>query len=466
MATDYDLRLVVDADTDEAQRKLDALAGGGPQPSAVPEPTPEAQSAAVRVREAVASFGGGGGGPSPQVFGTEAGRIAGKIIAAAIASSLPGMVGSAETAGTAARRERQRTDVPSAPVSQPEPAPPPRPQPAPVTQPQPAPPPRPQPAPVTQPEPAPPPRPQPAPVTQPQPAPAPRPRPQPAPVTQPQPAPAPRPNNVQQPEAFGRQAGDVAGRAIGKAVAGFLAHEVARTVFDNIKTPGGDNRTANKAESAVGGALRYGTMGAMLGGPLGAIVGGVVGGGIGYLQEQTRQQKSVEARDQAERVADYSRTRDTAIGASDSAFARSLDMSGGWRQRLDMMRARRDEIASGDGTWSIKNLKEQLKGLDPESGRGKVVAANLETQKNRVASLDQQILQEGLAVAPSRLEPGDVGDSWSKRGIGIGATVDVSQVNEKIMGEVQSCRALLEKIANMGTDNLHSIGAMQRAVFD
>ena len=432
MATDYDLRLVVDADTDEAQRKLDALAGGGPQPSAVPEPTPEAQSAAVRVREAVASFGGGGGGPSPQVFGTEAGRIAGKIIAAAIASSLPGMVGSAETAGTAARRERQRTDVPSAPVSQPEPAPPPRPQPAPVTQPQPAPP----------------------------------PRPQPAPVTQPQPAPAPRPNNVQQPEAFGRQAGDVAGRAIGKAVAGFLAHEVARTVFDNIKTPGGDNRTANKAESAVGGALRYGTMGAMLGGPLGAIVGGVVGGGIGYLQEQTRQQKSVEARDQAERVADYSRTRDTAIGASDSAFARSLDMSGGWRQRLDMMRARRDEIASGDGTWSIKNLKEQLKGLDPESGRGKVVAANLETQKNRVASLDQQILQEGLAVAPSRLEPGDVGDSWSKRGIGIGATVDVSQVNEKIMGEVQSCRALLEKIANMGTDNLHSIGAMQRAVFD
>ena len=249
-------------------------------------------------------------------------------------------------------------------------------------------------------------------------------------------------------------------------MAGFLAHEVARTVFDNIKTPGGDNRTANKAESAVGGALRYGTMGAMLGGPLGAIVGGVVGGGIGYLQEQTRQQKSVEARDQAERVADYSRTRDTAIGASDSAFARSLDMSGGWRQRLDMMRARRDEIASGDGTWSIKNLKEQLKGLDPESGRGKVVAANLETQKNRVASLDQQILQEGLAVAPSRLEPGDVGDSWSKRGIGIGATVDVSQVNEKIMGEVQSCRALLEKIANMGTDNLHSIGAMQRAVFD
>lgn len=338
MATNYDLKLVVDADTSEAQRKLDALGGGAsggasPSGSSIPSPSPEAQEAAARVR-------------------------------------------------------RFRLDSNY------------------------------------------------------------------------------KPNLSNNSDDFGKKAGEVAGRAIGKAVAGFLAHEVASTIFNGLKTPGGDNRTVNKAEATVGGALKYGTMGAMIGGPLGAIIGSLAGAGMGYFQEDQRQKKAVEARDQAERVADYSRERDTAVGAADSAFGRSLELAGGWRQRQEMLRARRDEIENGSGSWSIKNLKETLKGLDPESERGKAVAANLEMQKNRVAALDRQLLDEGMAVAPGRIDPGSVADSWAKRGIQVGAQVDVAQVNEKIMGEVQSCRALLEKLANMGTDNLHNIGAMQRAVYD
>lgn len=338
MATNYDLKLVVDADTTEAQRKLDALGGGtsggaSPSGSPVPSPSPAAQEAAERVR-------------------------------------------------------KFRLD------------------------------------------------------------------------------PNYKPNLSNNPDDFGKKAGEVAGRAIGKAVAGFVAHEVASTIFNGLKTPGGDNRTVNKAEAGVGGALKWGTLGAMLGGPIGAAIGGIGGAIMGVFQERQRQQKAVEARDQAERVADYSRTRDTAVGAADSAFGKSLDMAGGWRQRQEMIRARRDEIANGSGTWSIRNLKETLKGLDPESDRGKVVAANLEMQKNRVAALDRQLVDEGLAVAPGRLEAGNVTDSLAKRGIQVGAQVDVAQVNEKIMGEVQSCRALLEKIANMGTDNLHNVGAMQRAVYE
>ena len=340
MATNYDLKLVVDADTSEAQRKLDALGGGASAPgngsdATFGKPSPAAQEAAERVKRARAALGGessGGGG--------------------------------------------------------------------------------------------------------------------------------------RQPQEFGRAAGDVAGKMIGKAVAGFMAHEVASVVFNGLKTPGGDNSTVNKAEATVGGALRYGTMGAMLGGPIGAIIGSLAGAGMGYLQENQRQKKAVEARDQAERVADYSRGRDTAVGAADSAFGRSLELAGGWRQRQEMIRARRDEIENGSGTWSIKNLKEELKGLKPESNRGKVVAANLEMQKSRVAQLDRQLLDEGLAVAPSRLEPGNVTDSLAKRGIQVGAQVDVAQVNEKIMGEVQSCRSLLEKIANMANDGNLNIRNMQAAVYE
>lgn len=337
---EYDLKLVVDADTTEAQRKLDALGGGASAPAGgqdAPRPSPAAEAAAAEVRRERGVLGGGG---------SQGGGVA-------------------------------------------------------------------------------------------------------------------RPG-----EDFGRKAGDVAGRMIGKAVAGFLAHEVAGTVFANLKTPGGDNRTVEKAESAVGGALRYGTMGAMLGGPWGAAIGGVVGAGVGYYQEQTRQKKAAEAEENATLISDFARGRDTAIGASDSAFSRSLDLAGGWRQRLEALRARREEIATGSGHTSIRSLEGFLRGADPNARNTIELKGILEAQKGRVASLDRQILDEGLAVAPSRMDPGDVGDAWSKRGIGIGATIDVSQVNEKIMGEVQGCRALLEKIANMGTDNIIDIIGMQRAVYE
>lgn len=340
MATNYDLKLVVDADTTEAQRKLDALGGGSsgggasPSGSSVPSPSPAAQEAAERVR-----------------------------------------------------RFRLGSNY--------------------------------------------------------------------------------KPNNLSNnPDDFGKKAGDVAGKAIGKAVAGFLAHEVATTIFTGLKTPGGDNRTVNQAEAGVGGALKWGTMGAMLGGPIGAAIGGVGGAVMGVYQERQRQTKAVEARDNEMRNSLYRRTVDTAMSASDSAFGRSLEHAGGWRQRQEMIRARRDEIENGSGSFSIKNLEKALKNLDPESDKGKRVAANIEMQRSRVAELDQQLLDEGLAVAPSRLDPGSVADSWAKRGVQIGAQVDVAQVNERIMGEVQSCRALLEKIANMTNGDTVSIRAMQRAVYE
>lgn len=340
MATNYDLKLVVDADTTEAQRKLDALggaSGGGASPSGaaspVPSPSPAAQEAAARVRAI-------------------------------------------------------RLD------------------------------------------------------------------------------PGSKPSLSNNPDDFGKKAGEVAGKAIGKAVAGFMAHEVATTIFNGLKTPGGDNRTINKAEAGIGGALKYGTMGAMIGGPLGAIIGGIGGAFMGVFQENQRQQKAVEARDVAIRDSDYRRRVNTEVGMTDSAFGKSLELAGGWRQRQEMIRARRDEIANGSGNWSIKSLERQLKDADPESSRGKSILANLEMQKNRVAALDSQLVDEGLAVAPGRMDPGSVADSWAKRGVMVGSQVDVAQVNEKIMGEVQSCRSLLEKIANMGTDRLATVESIKGAVYN
>lgn len=271
------------------------------------------------------------------------------------------------------------------------------------------------------------------------------------------------------PDDFGKKAGDVAGKAIGKAVAGFLAHEVATTFFNGLKTAGGDSRDANLAQAGVGGAIQYGTAGATLGGPVGGAAGALAGALMGMLQESLRQDAAVEARDNSMYWGDYRRNVNSAMRAGDSAFDRSLELAGGSRQRQDMIRERREEIERGSGSWSIKNLRQQLKNLDPESDEGKAVLANLNMQRDRVAQLDRQLLEEGLPDAPNRLDPGSVADSWAKRGIQIGAQVDVAQVNEKIMGEVQSCRRVLERIANMTNDSvIGAVGAraMVKAVYD
>ena len=380
MATNYDLKLVVDADTTEAKRKLDELSAA--------HSSPEVQEAVQRVREQAA--------PSPE-----------------------------------------------------------RSQPAPRPQP---------PAPTPSGEGRAPSLPQPAPNTPPVHTPAAQEAADRVRKWRLDPNYKPKLDN--NPDDFGKKAGDVAGKAIGKAVAGFLAHEVSTTIFNGLKTPGGDNSKVEQAEAGVSGALKYGTMGAMLGGPLGAIIGGIGGAFMGVYQERQRQDKAVEARDNEMRLSRYRTNVNTAMSASDSAFSRALDMAGGSRQRAEMIRARRDEIESGKGSWSIKSLEKSLKTLNPESDTAKGVAANIEMQRSRLAALDQQLLEEGLASAPGRLDPGSVADSWAKRGVQVGAQVDVAQVNEKIMGEVQNCRSLLEKIANMTNDGSIHIRYMQKAVFE
>lgn len=264
---------------------------------------------------------------------------------------------------------------------------------------------------------------------------------------------------------FGRQAGEVAGRTIGAAVAGYLSHQVADVVFSRMKTPGADNRTVNKAESSFKGAAGGAAMGFAAAGPLGAVIGGLAGAVTGLAAEQTRQRNVRQERDLGIRMSDYSRGRDGAVQASDKAFADALQMSGSRRRRVEMLQDRRREIAAGDGRWAIPALEKMLKTLDPESARGKIVAGNLEMQRARVAALDQQIIQDGLPWRSGRIDAAAVTDSYGKRGLEIGSQVNVAAVNDKIMTDVQAIRGLLEQIAAMGTDEVHSLESITKAVY-
>lgn len=267
---------------------------------------------------------------------------------------------------------------------------------------------------------------------------------------------------------FGRAAGETAGKAIGRAVAGFVGRQVVGTAFAALKTPGGDNRALNIAEQGINSGIMGGMAGYELGKGKGAAIGSMLMASVGIATEVIRQMHAVTARDNAMRFQDQNRNRGVVNNASDSAFGKQLDMAGGFRQREELLRARRQELMYGEGAWSVRNLTRKVKYYDPESDAGKNALAQLNMQKDRVAAINSQLVELGFerAAAPGRLDPSGVADTWSARGIQVGAQVDVAQVNEKIMDEVAECRALLQKIAEMGTDRPSTITDVQRAVFE
>ncbi len=263
---------------------------------------------------------------------------------------------------------------------------------------------------------------------------------------------------------FGRNAGEVAGRAIGKAVAGFLVHDVASQMFSSMRTVGGDNRAIDRAEGAVGGAVKYGTMGAMIGGPLGAAIGGIAGAISGLAGQLNREKTEKQTADLATRVADHNRTIQGGVAMADRAFGEELSLEGNWRRRVGMMAERAGDIQGGDGSWSIRNLEKALKNLTPGTAQYDQVAKNLEMQKNRAASLQQQMFEEALPWRPRMMEAGEVADSFSKRGLEVGAQADVASVTDRMLDELRAIRQDLHAVASRGADEVHTPESLLRRI--
>lgn len=263
---------------------------------------------------------------------------------------------------------------------------------------------------------------------------------------------------------FGRRAGDVAGKAIGKAVAGFLAHEAVGAVMQSMRTVGGDNTSVDRAESALAGAAKYGTMGAMLGGPAGAVIGAALGAGAGLWQQRNKERQDREAAALATRQADYRRTVTGGIGMSDAAFRAELSMEGNYKRRIDMMGERARNLQSGPGEWSVANLQKTLAGLTPGTARYDAVAQNIETQKERIAQLQQQMFAEALPWKPRGVDAGEVTDAFAKRGIEIGAQADVGGLNDKVIDELRAIRQEIHAASVRGADTLYTPGAQLRDI--
>lgn len=266
----------------------------------------------------------------------------------------------------------------------------------------------------------------------------------------------------------GEEFGRAAYRQIGKAVAGFAASQIASIAFTAARTPGGDNVNVNRAESAVGGALQYGTMGAMLGGPIGAIIGGMAGTLAGLARHEAELAKQIGENRVQRSASVYNANVSAAARASDAAFGELLrgHTSG---ERASMLEARREELRSGPGEWSIKNLEAEIRKREDRgevSGREyESLAQNIAMQRQREAALTDQIIAARMdSRMAETVKADDFADAYSRRGLSIGGDAATAAMNEQLaIGREQV--QLLRRIADMGGggSDIYSTRNIERA---
>lgn len=285
----------------------------------------------------------------------------------------------------------------------------------------------------------------------------------------PPPAPAPprppgSPPSPSRPDRDGDVFGRAAARQIGRAIAGYALHQGAAIAFGAARTPGASNVNVDRAEATVGGALQYGTMGAMLGGPIGAVIGGLAGAAAGLVRHEQELSRTIAENRIARGATVYRAGVAATARASDAAFGELLQ-GRTLGERASMLEARREELRAGAGGWSIASLEKELRRREDRgetSGREyESIAENLAMQRQREAALTDQIIATRMEnSAAMDVRASDFSDAYSKRGLTVGGDAATAAMNEQLaIGREQV--QLLRRIAEMGGGGSDSYSARQ-----
>lgn len=269
----------------------------------------------------------------------------------------------------------------------------------------------------------------------------------------------------------GHEMGDefskVAGKAIGKAIAGFVAHEVSGLVFEGFRTYGGDNTNVDRAQAAAGGALQYGTMGAMVGGPWGAAIGALVGGVtslVGQLQKEKQQRAAV---DQNIRMSYWQAAEGATSGIGKSALGALLDRA--WAGNGGRAAILRRQAKDMFGNYKDARSKfEEASGWDPNSEAFKVRQADFQGAQQAYFGALQDYANERIANAGSAkpYEARELGDSFSARGMYVGPQVDVAGVNDTLGDRMQEQVNLLRQLVDISNAGAGHDSANFRELID
>lgn len=254
----------------------------------------------------------------------------------------------------------------------------------------------------------------------------------------------------QQGQEMGDEFSKVAGRTIGKAIAGFVAHQVSGIVFEGMRTFGGDNTNVNRAEAAVGGAMQFGTMGAMMAGPWGAAIGGLVGGItslVGQLQKEGHQQAAV---DQNIRMSNWESANGVAASIGKTAFSGLLSRA--WTGNGGRAEILRGQVLDTLGQYqAARDRFREASGWDQESEAFKIRQSDFQRTQQQYFGALQEFASERLAGIGNAkpYEAGEFGDSFSARGMFLGPQVDAASVNDTLGDRMQEQIGLLRQLVDI-----------------
>ena len=256
------------------------------------------------------------------------------------------------------------------------------------------------------------------------------------------------------PRRQGQEMGDefskVAGKAIGKAIAGFVAHQLSGIAFEGMRTFGGDNTNVDRAQAAVGGAMQFGTMGAMVGGPWGAAIGALVGGVtslVGQLQKEDRQRAAV---DQGMRMSNWESANGAAASIGRTALSGLLDRA--WTGNGGRAEILRGQVKDTLGSYrTARSRLEEASGWDQESEAFKVRQADYQRAQQQYFGALQDWANERLAGIGNAkpYEAAEFGDRFTAGGMFVGPQADAAGVNDVLGDRMQEQIGLLRQLVDI-----------------
>ena len=217
--------------------------------------------------------------------------------------------------------------------------------------------------------------------------------------------------------------------AIGKMVAGFVAHEGVSLMFKAARDPSGGNQRLDIAESGVNGAIAGATSGAMMAGPWGAVIGGVLQSSVGMIGTMIDQMKEKQRSIVERESSDRGQKRSLEDQISDSAFSKLTENMSRESRLVEMQRRKEAlETLKGRAEYNLRYAG------DTSTVAYKEMEQQRNEIQNRIMSLESSIANERMNIPLGRMiDTSSVTDSFAKRGLFAGAQVDVASVNDKIL---------------------------------
>lgn len=251
------------------------------------------------------------------------------------------------------------------------------------------------------------------------------------------------------------------------------AYEIGSKHFDMSKEELRNARWRGAYEGQSSGSMTGAGIGATIGGLLGALggpagiaVGAAIGGGVGSLTGRIagglwggKREEEIARLSQRARWSSQNIDRNTsrqeryfriAENASNWGLEEMMSRQGGRTGRISVLQDRLAQVRSGGGDWSIKNIVARLANMsqaEKEGYEGQKWQRRLEQQQSKADDLALRIEKLKMTPRYNPLEAGFGADEYARKGLYVGAQIDVQDVNREILAELKRQTELYRKFA-------------------